>query len=81
MAGRRSLPTRPTTLIDVEHAVIVDVEATTAIRQAEVLAARRMIERSMDRFGLYPARLMGDSTMVRPRCSARSSTSTASSRT
>ena len=48
-------------LIDVEHAVIVDVEATTAIRQAEVLAARRMIERSMDRFGLYPARLMGDS--------------------
>lgn len=48
-------------LIDVEHAVIVDVEATTAIRQAEVLAARRMIERTMDRFGLYPARLMGDS--------------------
>jgi hypothetical protein len=48
-------------LIDVEHAVIVDVEATTAIRQAEVLAARRMIERSMDRFDLYPARLMGDS--------------------
>ncbi len=37
------------------------MEATTAIRQAEVLAARRMIERSMDRFGLYPARLMGDS--------------------
>jgi hypothetical protein len=48
-------------LIDVEHAVIIDVEATTAIRQAEVLAARRMIERSMERFGLYPARLMGDS--------------------
>jgi transposase len=48
-------------LIDVEHAIIVDVEATTAIRQAEVLAARRMIERSMNRFGLYPARLMGDS--------------------
>jgi transposase len=48
-------------LIDVEHAIIVDVEATTAIRQAEVLAAKRMIERSMDRFDLYPARLMGDS--------------------
>jgi transposase len=48
-------------LIDVENAVIVDVEATTAIRQAEVLAAKRMIERSMDRFNLYPARLMGDS--------------------
>ena len=48
-------------LIDVENAIIVDVEATTAIRQAEVLAAKRMIERSMERFGLYPAKLMGDS--------------------
>jgi transposase len=48
-------------LIDVENAIIVDVEATTAIRQAEVLAAKRMIERSMERFDLYPARLMGDS--------------------
>jgi transposase len=48
-------------LIDVENAIIVDVEGTTAIRQAEVLAAKRMIERSMDRFHLYPARLMGDS--------------------
>ena len=48
-------------LIDVENAIIVDVEATTAIRQAEVLAAKRMIERSMQRFGLYPAKLMGDS--------------------
>src|SRR3954452_3354527 len=33
-------------LIDTDHAIIVDVEATTAIRQAEVLAARRMIERT-----------------------------------
>src|SRR5882757_6321848 len=48
-------------LIDVDHAIIVDVEATTAIRQAEVLAAKRMIERAMNRFDLYPARLMGDS--------------------
>jgi transposase len=48
-------------LIDVENAIIVDVEATTAIRQAEVLAARRMIERSMERFDLYPTRLLGDS--------------------
>lgn len=47
-------------LIDVDNAIIVDVEATTAIRQAEVLAAKRMIERSMERFDLYPARLMGD---------------------
>jgi hypothetical protein len=48
-------------LIDVRHAIIVDVEATTAIRQAEILAARRMIERSMECFNLYPARLIGDS--------------------
>jgi IS5 family transposase len=48
-------------LIDVDNAIIVDVEATTAIRQAEVLAAKRMIERSMERFDLYPAKLMGDS--------------------
>jgi len=33
-------------LIDVENAIIVDVEPTTAIRQAEVLAAKRMIERT-----------------------------------
>src|ERR1700736_6026354 len=48
-------------LIDTENAIIVDVEATTAIRQAEVLAAKRMVERSIDRFDLYPARLLGDS--------------------
>jgi hypothetical protein len=48
-------------LIDADNAIIVDVEATTAIRQAEVLAAKRMIERSIDRFDLYPARLLGDS--------------------
>jgi hypothetical protein len=48
-------------LIDIDNAVIVDVEATTAIRQAEVTAAKRMIERSMERFDLYPARLAGDS--------------------
>jgi transposase len=48
-------------LIDVDNAIIVDVEATTAIRQAEVLAAKRMIERSIDRFDLYPGRLLGDS--------------------
>jgi hypothetical protein len=29
-------------LIDAENAIIVDVEATTAIRQAEILAAKRM---------------------------------------
>jgi transposase len=48
-------------LIDTENAIIVDVEATTAIRQAEVLAAKRMLERTRDRFDLCPKRLLGDS--------------------
>jgi transposase len=47
-------------LIDTDHAIIIDVEATTAIRQAEVTAARRMIERSLGCFDLYPAKLIGD---------------------
>src|SRR6185312_5516416 len=55
----RSSATRPTT-IDVEHGVIVDVEATTAVRRAEVTAAKRMIERTEDRFGLWPEKLTAD---------------------
>ena len=47
-------------LIDVEHGVIVDVEATTAVRQAEVTAAKRMIERAESRFGLWPEKLTAD---------------------
>ena len=47
-------------LIDLKHAVIVDVEATTAVRQAEVTAQRRMIERAQERFGLWPERLAAD---------------------
>jgi hypothetical protein len=39
-------------LIDVDNAIIVDVEATTAIRQAEVTAAKRMIERALECFDL-----------------------------
>src|ERR1700755_2895899 len=41
-------------------AVIVDVEASRAIRQAEVGAAKTMIERTEERFGLKPERLAGD---------------------
>ena len=48
-------------LIDTDNAIIVDVEATTAIRQAEVLAAKRMIERTMESLALHPRRLLGDS--------------------
>jgi transposase len=47
-------------LIDLDHAVILDVEASTAVRQAEVTAAKRMIERTEQRFDLYPERLAGD---------------------
>jgi IS5 family transposase len=35
-------------LVDLDYAIIVDVEPTTAIRQAEVTAAKRMIERSRE---------------------------------
>lgn len=40
--------------IDTDNAVIVDVEATRAVRQAETGAARTMIDRTLARFGLYP---------------------------
>jgi hypothetical protein len=44
-------------LIDVKFGVIVDVEASRSIRQAEVGAAKTMIERTEERFGLKPERL------------------------
>src|SRR5438105_14099234 len=47
-------------LIDVQCGVIVDVEASRAIRQAEVGAARTMLERTEERFGLKPERLVAD---------------------
>ena len=47
-------------LIDLDHAVIVDVEATTAIRQAEVGAVRTMIERVGERHDLKPGRIAAD---------------------
>jgi transposase len=47
-------------LIDVKFGIIMDVEATRAIRQAEVGAARTMIDRTEERFGLKPERLAGD---------------------
>jgi IS5 family transposase len=47
-------------LIDIEHAVIVDVEATTAVRQAEVGAAQTMLIRTAETFGLWPERLIAD---------------------
>jgi transposase len=47
-------------LIDVENAVIVDVEASTAVRQAEVTAARRMIDRVQNDLGIWPRKLIAD---------------------
>jgi len=47
-------------LIDLDHAVIMDVEATTAVLHAEVTAQRRMFERVHDRFDIWPARLAAD---------------------
>jgi transposase len=47
-------------LIDTDHGVIVDVDATRSIRQAEVGATRTMILRTRDRFGLTPAKLAAD---------------------
>ena len=47
-------------LIDVKLGIIMDVEASRAIRQAEVGAARTMIERTEQRFGLKPERLAAD---------------------
>ena len=48
-------------LIDTEHAIILDVEASRAIRQAEVGASRTMLDRTAERFGLKPRSLVADS--------------------
>jgi transposase len=47
-------------LVDVKFGVIVDVEASRAIRQAEVGAAKTMIERTQERFNITPERLAAD---------------------
>src|SRR5215208_6254298 len=47
-------------LVYVANAVIIDVEASTAVRQAELNAAKRMIERAHDDLGLWPRKLIAD---------------------
>jgi len=47
-------------LIDTDNAIIVDVEASRAIRQAEIGATRTMILRTRDKFDLYPEILTAD---------------------
>ena len=47
-------------MIDTEHAVIVDVEATPARTYDEVATTRTMIDRTEKAFGLKPKRLIAD---------------------
>jgi len=47
-------------LIDTDHAVIVDVEASRSILSAEVGASRTMLDRVKKRFDLQPERLIAD---------------------
>jgi transposase len=47
-------------LIDVKFGIIMDVEASRAVRQAEVGASRTMIARTAACFGIKPERLVGD---------------------
>ena len=47
-------------LIDLKHEVIMDVEATMTIRQAEVGAAKTMLDRTTEQFDVTPSRLVAD---------------------
>jgi hypothetical protein len=46
--------------IDLKHAVIMHVEATATIRQAEVGAAKAMLDRTAEQFNVTPSRLVAD---------------------
>ena len=54
-------------LIDLKHAVIMDVEATTAIRQAEVGAAKAMLDRTAEQFEVAPRTWSPMRVTARPR--------------
>ncbi|SPJ24345.1 hypothetical protein PAA8504_02173 [Palleronia abyssalis] len=47
-------------LIDTDHGVIVDVEGTRSIRQAEVGSAKTMLKRVKEKYDLHPERLIAD---------------------
>jgi len=51
-----------TYLIDTDHSVIVDVEATQSIRQAELGSVRSMLDRVKATFDLHPERIIADTT-------------------
>ena len=63
-------------MIDVEHAVIVDVEATPARTYDEVAATRTMIDRTETTFGLKPGQSAADTAHGRASCSPGSWTRT-----
>ena len=47
-------------LVDTAHAVILDVEATPTRLSQEIVAAKRMLERTRERLGVQPDRLAAD---------------------
>ena len=47
-------------LVDTDNGIIVDVEATPALRTPEVWSTKTMIERVKDRFGVETKKLIGD---------------------
>ena len=47
-------------MIDTDHAVILDVEATRSVRQAELGAMQTMIDRTSNVFGIQPQRMIAD---------------------
>lgn len=47
-------------LIDTDNAVIVDVEATRSVRQAELGAMQTMLDRTHQRFNIHPERMIAD---------------------
>jgi hypothetical protein len=59
-------------LIDIENAVIVDVEATPARTYDEVVATKTMITRTEERLGLKAKRLSAQNKIVPIRIEAKS---------
>lgn len=47
-------------MIDTDHAVILDVEATRSVRQAELGAMQTMLDRTNDAFSINPERMIAD---------------------
>jgi transposase len=47
-------------MVDTDNAVILDVEATRSVRQAELGAMQTMLDRTRDRFDIHPERMIAD---------------------